>query len=118
MKLTVAPRMCQVYMTLALNIIGYCAAQGPACEDLASHVGGFSSFSITNSSQVGGQTITFPTAKTLTNDVPLCRVQGQVGYGLNKSIGVEVWMPFADKWNGRYLVVGIACPFRRLRDLS
>jgi hypothetical protein len=113
-----APRMCQTYLTLALNIIGFCAAQGPACEDLTSHVGDFSSFSITNSSQIGGQALSFPTAKTLTNDIPLCRVKGQVGYGLNKSIGVEVWMPFADKWNGRYLVVGIVYRFQRLRRLG
>ena len=107
MKLTMAPRMCHIYMTLALNYFSLSAAQGPACQDLALDVGGFSSFRITNSSQVAGQTISFPSAKTLTNDIPMCRVQGQVGYALNKSIGVEVWLPLADRWNGRYLVVGI-----------
>lgn len=112
MRLTVVSRMCQVYMTLTLNFLGFSAAQVSACQDLALHVSGFSSFSITNSSQVGGQTISFPVAKNLTNNIPLCRVQGHVGYALNKSIGVEVWLPFADQWNGRYLVVGMAnlCP--------
>ena len=70
------------------------------------HVADYSSFSITNSSRVSAQSVSFPALSTLTNELPLCRVKGQVGYGLNNSIGVEVWMPSADKWNGRYLVVG------------
>ncbi|KAK5049973.1 hypothetical protein LTR84_004092 [Exophiala bonariae] len=98
--------MCQLYMTLALNALQCFAAQGHACEDLAMHVADYSSFSITNSSQVSAQSISFPSLSTLTNELPLCRVKGQVGYGLNNSIGVEVWMPSAEKWNGRYLVVG------------
>lgn len=111
MKLIMAPRMCQIYIALALHTVGFSAAQAPACEDLAMYVGDLSSFTITNSSQVEAETISFPTLSTLTNKLPLCRVKGQVGYGLNSSIGVEVWMPSTDKWNGRYLVVGIVCLF-------
>lgn len=73
------------------------------CSDIASLVSSVSPLKITNSSHIATNFLNFTGAEG-SNNMPLCRVQGQVGYGLNNSIGVEVWLP--DNWNGKYVAVG------------
>ncbi|OTA99659.1 hypothetical protein M426DRAFT_67369 [Hypoxylon sp. CI-4A] len=40
------------------------------------------------------------------NAVSLCRLFGQVSYTKNSSVAFELWLPAADKYNGRFLAVG------------
>ncbi|KAI0884285.1 feruloyl esterase [Annulohypoxylon maeteangense] len=40
------------------------------------------------------------------NTLPLCRLFGQVPYPQNNSVIFELWLPAAEKYNGRFLVVG------------
>ncbi|KIX92482.1 uncharacterized protein Z520_11802 [Fonsecaea multimorphosa CBS 102226] len=93
---------------LSIHLIQYCAAQQVSCTDLISQAGDSSSLAITNATQVGPQTLSFALLGPSTNEVPLCRVQGIVRYALNKSEGIELWLPPPSLWNGRYLVVGTA----------
>ncbi|KAK7565291.1 tannase and feruloyl esterase [Phyllosticta paracitricarpa] len=39
-------------------------------------------------------------------EIPFCRLFGQISYGTNDSLAVEVWMPEANIWNNRFLTVG------------
>lgn len=98
---------CIAWAVIGFNLIGTSNAQAIACSDLKHDVDEVSSLTIKSSSQVGSESLSFPRVKPLTNQIPLCRVQGTVGYSLNKSIGVEVWLPSSDDWNGRYIVVGM-----------
>ncbi|KAI2466038.1 feruloyl esterase [Annulohypoxylon bovei var. microspora] len=40
------------------------------------------------------------------NTIPLCRLFGKVPYPKNNSVIFELWLPAAQKYNGRFLVVG------------
>ncbi|OQV07530.1 hypothetical protein CLAIMM_11953 [Cladophialophora immunda] len=91
---------------LSIHIAQYCVAQQVSCTDLTSQAGDSSSLAITNATEVAPQTLSFALFGPYTNEVPLCRVQGNVRYGLNKSEGIELWLPPSSLWNGRYLVVG------------
>lgn len=73
------------------------------CSELAATVSQSSALSIINATVVAAQSLNL-TAVKVTNNVPICRVQGKIAYGLNNSIGIETWLP--EQWNGRYLVVG------------
>lgn len=75
-------------------------------------MGQFRSFAITNATQMSsqmlnaGELLGIPEL-AVTNQIPLCRVQAQVPYDLNDTIGVELWLPASAQWNGRYIAVGV-----------
>jgi feruloyl esterase len=48
----------------------------------------------------------FGTPPGLKVTVPFCRVTGFIEPVKNSHIGFEVWLPPAEKWNGKYLAVG------------
>lgn len=87
-------------------------ATGLSCSSLASQMGQFRSFAITNATPMSsqrlnaGELLGIPEL-AVTNQIPLCRVQAQVSYDLNDTIGVELWLPASDQWNGRYIAVGV-----------
>lgn len=41
------------------------------------------------------------------NAVPVCRLFGNVPYAGNNSVIFELWLPSTEKYNGRFLVVGM-----------
>ena len=40
-------------------------------------------------------------------ELPFCRLFGEISYGNNDSLGIQLWMPQADVWNKRFLAVGM-----------
>ncbi|KAI1205897.1 feruloyl esterase [Annulohypoxylon truncatum] len=78
--------------------------QADECSEFAtslstSDIGG----SILNSSHIPVKAVNI--SGTL-NIFPLCRLFGKVPYPKNNSIIFELWLPAADKYNGRFLVIG------------
>jgi len=92
---------------LPSSVVAAPAASSSACANIAEKVPLGSVLSVSNATTVPVETnLTAITGAAGSNNYTLCRVQGQVVYGHNHSIGVELWLPAQQHWNGRFMAVG------------
>ena len=52
------------------------------------------------------------------NAIPFCLVYETVTYGSNETIHMEIWLPDADEYNGKFLVIGNVTSRRYLRTAN
>ena len=75
-----------------------------ACSDLVAEVGSGAQIQIASSATVAATGLNISSLGKSTNTDSICRIQANIPYGLNHTLGVELWLP--ENWNGRYISVG------------
>lgn len=91
-------------MPAAFMLLSHGALAATACESLASTTQ--AGLQINAAQIVPADVLTLPDAKTIPSLPTFCRVQGQLRPSADSDIGFELWMPLADAWNGKLMVVG------------
>ena len=81
------------------------------CALFVAHALGTPGYYVYNATHVSEGAYTVPSgfpSQNVSNKVPFCRVEGTVPYGSNDTLNFELWLPDVNRYNGRFLAVGMS----------